>query len=101
MSLLKAQYLDINEKTGKVKLINQIDLDPVWEENYLERMAVGKAKGSNWKPICSIPQTILENDPDGAIFLNTPAGSIEGRLALKRFLAKGENWRYKTSTANI
>lgn len=100
MAVLLDQFLDADDDRN-ITLTNKLFLDPLLKENMEERKAIGKAIGSNWKPICSIPVPVLENDPDGKLFLLAPSGTSEARIALKRFLAKPENAVYRTSTVNL
>lgn len=108
MAVLTSQELLVDEKTFDVKLTNKINLDPLLRENYRERMAVGKAKGSNsFRPIASIPLLLLEADEDGRMYLEAKPESPEARIALRRFMGKTNpisgipNSQYKTSTSNI
>lgn len=92
------QWLTL-EPDGTVRLVNKFNLDPLLEDNYVRRMAVGKAKGSNFKPIASIPVDILASDMDGLAFLNAAPGSPEERMALQNFLTT--HHEYRTSDVHL
>lgn len=87
------------ELDGTIRLVNKFNLDPLLEDNYRTRMAVGKAKGSNWKPISAIPVDVLNGDLNGIVFLNAVPGSFEERKALNAFLL--DHSEYRTSDVHL
>lgn len=92
MDMIK-QWLDVEGDLKKVTLTNQINLEPVLQDNYETRQNVGKGLGKTWRPIGSVPRQVLEADIDGLAFLHSVPGSVEERKALRKFMMKYPEYR--------
>src|SRR6266540_4754278 len=96
---MREQFLDIQGDGKLITLTNKITLDPILEQTYLDRTynPTGWTIEKTMKKICSIPIDMLKNDPDGIIFMECGNGSIESKIALKRFLEKHPEFKCSNS----
>ena len=91
---------NLSLEKDKIILANRIDLDEIYQQNYEESKLIGAGftPGKLRRKVASIPLQVLNNDPDGQLYLAADPNSPERRVALRRFLGKFPQFKCSTGT---